>query len=43
LYDQEGMIDFGFRLRDTLKFDAVPELLEQMKKDCDQARKLTVK
>ena len=43
LYDQEGMIEFGFRLRDTLKFDAVPELLEQMKKDCDQARKLTVK
>jgi len=43
LYDQEAMIEFGFRLRDTLKFDAVPELLEQMKKDCDQARKLTVK
>ena len=43
LYDQEAKIDFGFRLRDTLKFDAVPELLEQMKKDCDQARKLTVK
>jgi len=28
-------------LRDTLKFDGLEPLLEQMKKDCDQARKLT--
>jgi riboflavin kinase/FMN adenylyltransferase len=38
LYDQEAKIEFGFRLRDTLKFDGLAPLLEQMKKDCDQAR-----
>jgi riboflavin kinase/FMN adenylyltransferase len=43
LYDQEATIEFGFRLRDTLKFDELAPLLEQMKKDCDQARKLTSK
>ena len=43
LYDQEAKIEFGYRLRDTLKFDGLPPLLEQMKKDCDQARELTVK
>jgi riboflavin kinase/FMN adenylyltransferase len=43
LYDQEATIEFGFRLRDTLKFDGSAPLLEQMKKDCDQARKLTSK
>ena len=43
LYDQEGKIEFGYRLRDTLKFDGLAPLLEQMKKDCDQARKLTFK
>jgi riboflavin kinase/FMN adenylyltransferase len=43
LYDQEAKIEFGFRLRDTLKFDGLPALLEQMKKDCDQARELTSK
>ena len=43
LYDQEGKIEFGYRLRDTLKFDGLAPLLEQMKKDCDQARKLTSK
>ena len=43
LYDQEAIIEFGFRLRDTLKFDGLAPLLEQMKKDCDQARKLTSK
>jgi riboflavin kinase / FMN adenylyltransferase len=41
LYDQEAKIEFGFRLRDTLKFDGLAPLLEQMKKDCDQARELT--
>lgn len=41
LYDQSASIDFGWRLRDTLKFDGLEPLLEQMKKDCDQARKLT--
>lgn len=43
LYDQEGKIEFGFRLRDTLKFENLPDLLDQMKKDCDQARALTAK
>ena len=43
LYDQEAKIEFGFRLRDTLKFDGLAPLLEQMKKDCDQARQLTSK
>ena len=43
LYDQEAIIEFGFRLRDTLKFDGLAPLLEQMKKDCDQARELTSK
>ncbi len=43
LYDQVGMIEFGYRLRDTLKFDDLASLLAQMKKDCDQARELTRK
>ncbi len=43
LYDQEAKIEFGFRLRDTLKFDGLAPLLEQMKKDCDQARELASK
>ena len=41
LYDQGAIIDFGWRLRDTLKFDGLEPLLIQMKKDCDQARILT--
>ncbi len=43
LYDQEATIEFGYRLRDTLKFDGLEPLLAQMKKDCDQARDLTSK
>ena len=43
LYDLEATIEFGFRLRDTLKFDGLEPLLKQMKKDCDQARELTSK
>lgn len=43
LYDLEAMVEFGYRLRDTLKFDGLEPLLEQMKKDCDQARELTIK
>ena len=43
LYDQDATVEFGYRLRDTLKFEGLPALLEQMKKDCDQARKLTSK
>jgi len=41
LYDKGAKIDFGWRLRDTLKFDGLEPLLDQMKIDCDQARKLT--
>jgi riboflavin kinase/FMN adenylyltransferase len=43
LYDHEAKIEFGFRLRDTLKFEGLDALLKQMKKDCDQARELTSK
>jgi len=43
LYDQAAIIEFGYRLRDTLKFDDLPSLLAQMKKDCDQSRELTRK
>lgn len=41
LYDRAATIDFGWRLRDTLKFDGLEPLLVQMKKDCEQARILT--
>ena len=41
LYDQEAKLEFGFRLRDTLKFDGLDPLLEQMKRDCEQAKVLT--
>jgi riboflavin kinase/FMN adenylyltransferase len=41
LYDQSASIEFGWRLRDTLKFDGLDPLLIQMKLDCDQARALT--
>ena len=43
LYDKAAKLEFGFRLRDTLKFDGLDPLLEQMKKDCDMARELTSK
>ena len=41
LYDQSATIEFGWHLRETLKFDGLEPLLTQMKKDCDLARKLT--
>lgn len=41
LYDQSASIEFGWRLRDNLKFDGLEPLLVQMKLDCDQARSLT--
>jgi riboflavin kinase/FMN adenylyltransferase len=41
LYDQDATIEFGWHLRETLKFDGLEPLLEQMKRDCDLARKLT--
>ena len=41
LYDKEARVEFGWRLRDTIKFSGLDELLSQMKIDCDEARKLT--
>ena len=41
LYDKSASIEFGWRLRDTLKYDGLEALLVQMKLDCDQARSLT--
>ena len=41
LYDKAAIIDFGWRLRETIKFDGLEPLLVQMKKDCDTARALT--
>lgn len=41
LYDQEAKLEFGYRLRDTLKFDGLEPLLIQMKLDCQKAKELT--
>jgi riboflavin kinase/FMN adenylyltransferase len=41
LYDQVARVEFGWRLRETLKFGSVEDLLVQMAKDCDRARELT--
>jgi len=41
LYDQEAKLEFGYRLRDTLKFDGLDPLLAQMKIDCQRAKELT--
>ena len=41
LYDKAASIEFGWFLRPTLKFDGLDALLAQMKKDCDEARRLT--
>jgi riboflavin kinase/FMN adenylyltransferase len=41
LYTKRATVEFGWRLRDTLKFDGFDPLLEQMAKDCQQARELT--
>ena len=40
LYDQEASIEFIARLRDTVKFDGLDPLLEQMKKDCQKAKEI---
>ena len=37
LYDQEAKVEFHHRLRDTLKFNSLDELLVQMKSDCETA------
>ena len=41
LYDKIAKVEFGFRLRDTLKFNSLDELLVQMKSDCIEASRLT--
>lgn len=41
LYDKIAKIEFGFRLRDTLKFNSLDDLLIQMKADCEEAARLT--
>ena len=41
LYTKAATIEFGWRLRETLKFDGLEPLLEQMAKDCQEARRLT--
>ncbi|GLX92158.1 bifunctional riboflavin kinase/FAD synthetase [Herbidospora sp. NBRC 101105] len=42
LYGLHVSVDFLARLRDTLKFDSVDALVEQMRADVDEARRLTV-
>ncbi|WP_283134340.1 bifunctional riboflavin kinase/FAD synthetase [Rhizohabitans arisaemae] len=41
LYGVHVAVDFGARLRDTLKFDSIEALIEQMHRDVEQARDLT--
>lgn len=40
LYDQNAKIEFVARLRDTLKFDGLDELLIQMDLDCKEAKRI---
>lgn len=41
LYGKIAKVEFGWRLRDTIKFSGLDPLLAQMKIDCDKARELT--
>lgn len=41
LYGKDARIEFGYFLRDTLKFDSLEALLAQMRDDVKLARKLT--
>jgi riboflavin kinase/FMN adenylyltransferase len=41
LYGQVAKVEFGWRLRDTIKFSGLDPLLAQIKIDCDKARELT--
>ncbi|MET8138961.1 bifunctional riboflavin kinase/FAD synthetase [Sphaerisporangium sp. NPDC005288] len=40
LYGAHVVVDFTARLRDTLKFDSIDALIDQMRHDVDQARRL---
>lgn len=41
LYDKVARVEFGWRLRDTIKFEGLEPLLAQMKVDCEKAKELT--
>ena len=41
LYGMHAAIDFSARLRGTLRFDSIGALVEQMRRDVEQARELT--
>lgn len=41
LYGAHVAVDFGYRLRDNLRFDSVEALIDQMRRDIDRARELT--
>ena len=41
LYDKQAAISFGWRLRETLKFNGIDELIVQMSADCIKAAELT--
>ena len=41
LYGEHVALDFAQRLRPTLRFDGVDELLSQMAKDVEQTREVT--
>ena len=34
-------MDFTARIRDTLKFDSIDALIEEMRRDVDRAREIT--
>jgi riboflavin kinase/FMN adenylyltransferase len=40
LYDEHARVRFAHRLRGEVKFDSVEALIEQMGRDCDDARRL---
>ncbi|MGZ4759652.1 MAG: riboflavin kinase, partial [Acidimicrobiales bacterium] len=40
LYDEPAQVRFVQRLRDELRFDSVDDLVVQMGRDCDDARKM---
>ncbi len=42
LYDQEAILEFVVRLRDTLKFESLDALLIQMRLDCQSAAKILI-
>jgi riboflavin kinase/FMN adenylyltransferase len=42
LYGESTRVQFVARLRDELRFDSVADLVAQMRRDCDQARRVLV-